>query len=192
LPEPVAPTTRIDFFQDGFLDDRRVIEPLGLDFIDEGTGGAVLAVEGVGGDGDDAGVAVLVQRVDLRGAGADGKRGAGHHRPDDALEAAAVDRQLAFQDRLVVIDDGFVPGGDGAHGRQRVLLAVRAELDKTLARALHPEQAVGVQQHVLGFWVLQLRQHLRSQLPSKLLLQPRVLLHGSRHLGPKCALRNAV
>jgi hypothetical protein len=75
----------------------------------------------------DAGRDVIGERENRRRLAPDREHGRRNHGRDQPLEAAAIERQLAFEDGMVASDGGLMRGGDGGERRLGSVWGKRAE-----------------------------------------------------------------
>ena len=94
------------------------------------------------------------------------------HRLDGAGEPAAVERQLAFDDRIAVIQDPPLQACQGHHERLGLDSSHPAEALRSVAQTLNPQGAIRIQHDLNHGLVAEPGQDLRSQLPSQLLVEP--------------------
>src|SRR6266851_7866852 len=99
---------------------------------------------------DNAPSLVLVQAEDLPGPKPNRENRLTDYRGRDALETAAVDGKLGFQDRVLMIQNSSAPGGNCPKRARRPCWRHIAEPEETLAAALYPEGRVRIEYDVLG------------------------------------------
>ena len=87
---------------------------------------------------------------------------------DADLEAAAVERQLALDDRVLAGDRGAQGGGDGGHQRFGLGCVHRAEGLHGATEALHPQPAVGIEHDLNDIGLDQHGADVCAQLPAQL------------------------
>src|SRR6266850_2054390 len=122
--------------------------------------------------GDNAPDLVLVQAKDLPRPKPNSENRLSDHWSRDALETAAIDRKLGFQNGVFMIQNGSAPGGDGSKGARGSCGRHIAEPDEPLAHPLYPEGRVRIEHDVLGALIPEQREHLIAKLSTKLHLEP--------------------
>src|SRR6266852_4867988 len=100
--------------------------------------------------GDNAPGLVLVQAEDLPGPKPNRKYRLADNRGCDALETAAIDMKLGFQDGVLMIQNGSAPGGNGPKRARGPCWRHIAEPDEPLAHTLCPERRVRIEHDVFG------------------------------------------
>src|SRR6267142_2426628 len=121
---------------------------------------------------DNASDLVLVQAKDLPRPKPNSENRLSHHGSRDALETAAIDRKLGFQDGVLMIQNGSAPGGNGPERARGASWRHMAESDEPLAHTLCPERGVRIEHDVLGAFIPEQREHLIAKLSTKLHLEP--------------------
>src|SRR6266851_1484776 len=100
---------------------------------------ATMYVERIIFPGEDASSLVLIQAEDLPRPQPNSENRLSDYRGGDALETAAIDRKLGFQDGVLMIQNGSAPGGNGAKRARSPCWRHIAEPDEPLAHTLYPE-----------------------------------------------------
>ena len=137
---------------------------------------ATMPVERIIFPGDNAPGLVLVQTEDLPGPKPNRENRLSDYRGGDALETAAIDRKLGFQDGVLMIQNGSAPGGNGPKRARGACGRHMTEPDETLAHALCPERRVRIEHDVLGAFIPEEREHLLTKLSPQLHVEPMVPL----------------
>jgi hypothetical protein len=122
--------------------------------------------------GDDAPGLVLIQTEDIPGSKPNRENRLSDNGSRYALETAAIDRKLGFQDGVLMIQNRSAPGGNGpkrvcSPGGRHV-----AEPDETLTHTLDPERRVRIEHDVLGACIPEQREHLLAKFSPELHVEP--------------------
>ncbi len=117
--------------------------------------------------GHDALVHVVGQGEDQCRLLAQGEAGALDERGDEGFEAAAVQRQLTFEDGLLRRHHGIEHGRHRVHDGQRPHGVDTAGLLHALSQSIHPERAVGVEHDFDDLGIFERGEDVRAHGPAQ-------------------------
>src|SRR5215469_1654834 len=91
---------------------------------------------------------VVSEREDLSRPESNGKDGMTNYRRDNALESATVNRELGFQNRVLVVQDSSSPSGNSSERTGSLCGCHFPDPCKPFAHSFSPQRAVGIQEDV--------------------------------------------